>query len=495
MSKKVVFKNIHYSSLSDFYYKNEKEIEVSYSVLLNNFKTGMPIENAIKKQPRKRKESKHGPFLVEGKEYINIPSLAAEYQLNSNTIFKRFERGKRGNDLIPKNKRKNYKPPVPGVKKYKYYIEGKRFNSKPEMCKHFGVNYSTYRRRIENGLSVEEALGIVKVPDRRRVNKKNKENLKASEVDLVVNGKRFESISALAREYNMKDVTLRTRILKQHLSPEEAVSRPIEKKEKFNLNIDGIQYESIAELAKAYDLKPYIIYQRIKKGYSVEEAVTKPTKGKKIKVDGKEFPSIADAARYHDLIPENVQANIKSGMTPEQALGLESTKPLKYEWKNNRFTSIKEMTNFVSAQTDIPKNLLLSRLNRGLTIDEAITLGSDKITSVGRYNHAILKRDEKLANKLAFLYFVEIEIENRLFYKLGITTRNTNERLSNYNYKLISQSKGKLKEIYEFEQMLLKQYQQRKIDKDFDHYLDGITEFLDLLDFEVNEIKSRIEDF
>ena len=53
------------------------------------------------------------------------------------------------------------------------------------MCKHFGVNYSTYRRRIENGLSVEEALGIVKVPDRRRVNK-NKENLKASEVDLVV---------------------------------------------------------------------------------------------------------------------------------------------------------------------------------------------------------------------------------------------------------------------------------------------------------------------
>ena len=69
------------------------------------------------------------------------------------------------------------------------------------------------------------------------------------------------------------------------------------------------------------------------------------------------------------------------------------------------------------------------------------------------------------------------------------------ERLSNYNYKLISQSKGKLKEIYEFEQMLLKQYQQRKIDKDFDHYLDGITEFLDLLDFEVNEIKSRIEDF
>ena len=96
-------------------------------------------------------------------------------------------------------------------------------------------------------------------------------------------------------------------------------------------------------------------------------------------------------------------------MTPEQALGLESTKPLKYEWKNNRFTSVKEMTNFVSAQTDIPKNLLLSRLNRGLTIDEAITLGSDKITSVGRYNHAIYKIYEEMQKIFGLLNFFGIK--------------------------------------------------------------------------------------
>ena len=111
MSKRVVFKNVTYSSLKDFYKNNEAKIQVSYGVLLNNFKSGIPIENAIKKQPRKKvklKHSKHGPFFVEGKKYLNIPSLAQEYQLNANTVFKRLERGKSGDELIPEKKRKNF---------------------------------------------------------------------------------------------------------------------------------------------------------------------------------------------------------------------------------------------------------------------------------------------------------------------------------------------------------------------------------------------------
>lgn len=492
MSKKVVFNNVTYSSLRDFYKNNEDKIEVSYGVLLNNFKLGIPIERAIKKQPRKKVHSKHGPFFVEGKKYSNIPSLAKEYQLNANTVFKRFERGKRGDDLIPKKKRKNFEPPIIEPKKYKYYIEGNGFNSKPEMCKHYGINYSTYRKRVEKGFSTEEALGIVKVADKRHVVRKAKKNLKASEVDLVIDGKTFKSISELAREYNMKEITLRNRILKQRLSPKEAVNRPIEKKDKIKLNINGIEYESIPQLAKAFNLEPYIVYQRIKKGFTVEEAVQKSMKGKNIEVEGKKFSSIAEAARYYNLIPENVQSNLKAGMTNEQALGLESTKPLKYEWSNNKFETIGELASFVSKQTNIPKKLLMGRIRRGYTVDEAIKLGDEKIVSPGRYNFTILKRDKSLANKSAVLYFVEIKYEDNIFYKIGITTRGTEKRLINYDHKLISQCDGKLIQIYKFEQMLLKQYSHRKIDKDFDIYLDGMTEFLDLSDSEVLKIKSSI---
>ena len=498
MSKKVVFNNVTYSSLKDFYRNNEDNIEVSYGVLLNNFKSGIPIENAIKKQPRKimkLKHSKHGPFFVEGKKYLNIPSLAQEYQLNANTIFKRLERGKKGDDLIPEKKRKNFEPPIIEPKKYKYYIEGNGFNSRPEMCKHYGINFSTYRKRVERGFSTEEALGIVKVPDKRRVVKvkKDKQNLKASEVDLVINGKRFKSISELAREYDMRDITLRNRILEQRLSPEEAVVKPIEKKgKKVNLSINGIEYESIAQLAKAFNLEPYIVHRRIKKGFTVEEAVQKLMKGKNIEVEGKKFSSIAEAARYYNLIPENVQKKLKDGMTNEQALGLVSTKPLKYEWSNNKFETIGELASFVSKQTNIPKKLLIGRIRRGHTVDEAIKLGDEKIVSPGRYNLTILKRDKSLANKNAVLYFVEIKYEDNIFYKIGITTRDTEKRLINYDHKLISQCDGKLIQIYKFEQMLLKQYSHRKMSKDFDIYLDGMTEFLDLSDSEVLKIKSSI---
>jgi hypothetical protein len=101
-------------------------------------------------------------------------------------------------------------------------------------------------------------------------------------------------------------------------------------------------------------------------------------------------------------------------------------------------------------------------------------------------------RDKSLANKNAILYFVQIEFEDKIFYKIGITTGSTKKRLRSYSHKLISQCNGKLLQIYELEQMLLKKYQHRKINKDFDIYLDGMTEFLELSDAEVKELKSSI---
>ena len=76
MSKKVIFKNVTYSSITDFYTKNKEEIEVSYSELLKNINSGILIENAIKKQPRKKFECSNviyiltTPSLIKDKRYI-----------------------------------------------------------------------------------------------------------------------------------------------------------------------------------------------------------------------------------------------------------------------------------------------------------------------------------------------------------------------------------------------------------------------------------------
>jgi DNA-binding transcriptional regulator YhcF (GntR family) len=138
MSKKLTYNNVKYKSVFEFYNLNQEDIDVTYEELLKNIRNNIPIDLAIKKQPRKKTASKHGPYIVEGEEYLNMPDLAKEYGINPNTIYKRYERGKRGDDLIPLNKRKKYIKPI-NAKKYRYYIQGKGFNSKSEMCEYFGI--------------------------------------------------------------------------------------------------------------------------------------------------------------------------------------------------------------------------------------------------------------------------------------------------------------------------------------------------------------------
>ena len=115
MSNKVHYKGKSYKSIVEFYDSNKDEIEVSYQNVLKNFKDGLPAEEAIKKQPRKKveaKQSTHGPFKIEGKEYPNLRLIAKEYDINENTLYQRFHRGKRDDELIPLNKRKNYIKPI-----------------------------------------------------------------------------------------------------------------------------------------------------------------------------------------------------------------------------------------------------------------------------------------------------------------------------------------------------------------------------------------------
>ena len=58
----------------------------------------------------------HKPFHsikceVEGVVYPTIKALAEAYNLNYRGTYKRWKRGKRGDNLVPEKKRKNYVPP------------------------------------------------------------------------------------------------------------------------------------------------------------------------------------------------------------------------------------------------------------------------------------------------------------------------------------------------------------------------------------------------
>ena len=46
--------------------------------------------------------SRLGSHIVEGVEYPNLPSIAKEYGMTLNSIYKRYSRGCRGDELVPK---------------------------------------------------------------------------------------------------------------------------------------------------------------------------------------------------------------------------------------------------------------------------------------------------------------------------------------------------------------------------------------------------------
>ena len=502
MSNKVHYKGKSYDSVVEFYDRNKDKIEVSYQNLLKNFKNGLSVEDAIKKQPRKKikvKQSIHGPFKIEGKEYLNLRLIAKEYDINENTLYQRFHRGKRGDELIPLKKRKNYIKPTKKIN-YRYEVEGKGFKSYDELSKHYGVKVVTIRTRLKRGMSLEEALGIVKTPDlryKKNNTKKNRRSIK--DVDLVVDGIKYESISELAKTFGITDITLRTRICEYWMSPEEAVKTPIRRTNKKieNLVVDGIKYESISQLAKSFGLKPFVVRQRIiDYGYTAEEAVKKPLKGKSTIVKGKEFSSISEAARYFNRSAATVQANLKRGLTVDEAFGFEkrrTSRTVLYDWNGKKYT-IKELTKLLSKEYKIPQSILFSRIYQNkLSIEEAISLGSEKVVSSGRYNLTILKRDPELANKDTELYFVLIEKESKIFYKIGLTTRTTEERLIGENFKLLARNKGKLIDIYKQEQYLLNKFKNKKFGDQIEGYFDGKTETLSLNDSEVRQVLQYFE--
>ena len=502
MSNKVNYKGKSYKSIVEFYDSNKDEIEVSYQNVLKNFKDGLPPEEAIKKQPRKKVESKqstHGSFKIEGREYPNLRLIAKEYDINENTLYQRFHRGKRGDELIPLKKRKNYIKPTKKIN-YRYEVEGKGFKSYDELSKHYGVKVVTIRTRLKRGLTLEEALGIVKTPDLRyKKNNLRKTKRSAKDVDLVVDGIKYDSISQLAKSFGIADITLRKRICEYWMSPEEAVKTPIKIKNKkiSNLVVDGIKYDSISQLAKSFGLEPYIVRNRIiDYGYTVEEAVKKPLKGKSIIVKGKEFSSIAEAARYFNKSAGTIQANLKRGLTVDEAFGFEkrrTSRTVLYDWNGKEYT-IKELTKVLSDEYNIAQSILFSRIYQNkLTIEEAISLGSEKVVSSGRYNLTILKRDPKLSNKDTELYFVLIEKESKIFYKIGLTTRTTEERLIGENFKLLARNKGKLIDIYKQEQYLLNKFKNKKFGDQIEGYFDGKTETLSLNDSEVRQVLQYFE--
>ena len=131
----------------------------------------------------------------------------------------------------------------------------------------------------------------------------------------------------------------------------------------------------------------------------------------------------------------------------------------------------------------------------GISLEEAINLGSDHISNDGRYNKKIFEKDPNLANANGYLYFVSIKIGNKKRYKLGITKTSVKKRLKQegYDFSIIKVLNSNLFYCYLLEQKLMHKFENYKDRTIKAEHLDGHTEIFEFSENVVSEIKDLIK--
>lgn len=59
---------------------------------------------------------------------------------------------------------------------------------------------------------------------------------------------------------------------------------------------------------------------------------------------------------------------------------------------------------------------------------------------------------------LTILYFIKIKLSSGVLHKIGITQKQTSQRFNSYKFELIHEVKGRLQDIYELEQLIVKEF-------------------------------------
>lgn len=99
----------------------------------------------------------------------------------------------------------------------------------------------------------------------------------------------------------------------------------------------GKEYPSVTALAYDYGITPTLFYFRIKAGYSLEKALTKPLPKRNLKaIDhlGREYKTINIMCEHYKINVATFRARINNGFSVKQALTLKTNREKKCERNN-----------------------------------------------------------------------------------------------------------------------------------------------------------------
>lgn len=201
-------------------------------------------------------------------------------------------------------------------------------------------------------------------------------------------GNEFNSKKEMAAHYGISNKRLNAR-LKAGYSIEDALTKPLR-----DLSVQdhlGNIYVSTKEMCKHYQIAPTLYRGRLRRGYSVREALTIPKDALISRVSftdhrGKTFYSITECAEYYNIPMKTLSYRLNHHWSVEAAL----TTPVRgrkcKDHEGNVFSTEKEMCLY----WNISYNLYHARIHDGWSVEDALT--KDKVYSRQFSNEKFLSR-------------------------------------------------------------------------------------------------------
>jgi hypothetical protein len=165
---------------------------------------GKSIEESLTAPKGRTLVTRLGSHMVDGVEYENLPSIARAYGIKESLVYRRYHRGLRGTELIPPKLRKDYVPPQPKPKppsRWQITVGGETYRSIREACRKLGIEIHTFRNRRNRGCTIEQSLGLEPIP------KKPRKGSRLYEID----GEEL-SLNDISKKYGIDASTFKRRI-------------------------------------------------------------------------------------------------------------------------------------------------------------------------------------------------------------------------------------------------------------------------------------------
>lgn len=192
-------------------------------------------------------------------------------------------------------------------------------------------------------------------------------------------GNKYESRAEMLRVYNISDVAFLHRLNKLHWSLEKTLTEPKNQYKSTAIKCTdhlGNEFQSKEEMAAYWNIPRPTFFRRIRDGWSLEDALTKPIKNKalsKRKIIDPEnniFETIEEMCSAWDITKEVYMWNMRHNMSIYDAL-THTTKDenLLYTDDNgNIYSSLNEL----ARAYNINKTVIRSRLELGWTLSEIL---------------------------------------------------------------------------------------------------------------------------